>query len=96
MKRRWLYAALLSIPLLLIAVAWEAGRFDSLADETRRLESAQQSWVDENEKLGADILVMSSRQRTADLADSLGLEKAGPERRLRIVLPARANGAGND
>ena len=69
--RRWLaFALLLSIPVLLLAVAWQAGRFDALASEARRLESSQEAWLQEN----------------------LGLEKAGPERRIRVTLPGKAKG----
>jgi len=86
-----LFAILLSIPLLLIAVAWQAGRFDSLAAEARRLEASQESWVQENRKLEAGIRVLSSRERAQALAESLGLEKAGPERRIRVILPKAVN-----
>jgi hypothetical protein len=96
MKRRMIFAAMLSIPLLLLALAWEAGRFDALAAEARKLESAQSAWVEENEKLGADIRVLSSRERAASLAEGLGLEKAGPERHLRIVLPQASKGNPSD
>ena len=92
MKRGTLFALLLSIPLLLLAVAWQAGRFDSLAAEARRLEASQDSWVQENRKLEAGIRVLSSRERAATLALSLGLEKAGPERRLRVLLPGTSEG----
>jgi hypothetical protein len=92
MKRVGLFAILLAIPLLLIAVAWQAGRYDSLAAEARRLESAQESWVQENRKLEAGIRVLSSRERAASLAEGLGMEKAGPERRLRVLLPSGSSG----
>ena len=91
MKRVALFAILLSIPLLLIAVAWQAGRFDSLAAEARRLEASQESWVQENRKLEAGIRVLSSRERVEALAENLGLEKAGPERRVRVILPKAVN-----
>jgi hypothetical protein len=94
MKRAVVIAILVSIPLLLLAVAWQAGRFDSLALEARRLEATQESWVQENRKLEAGIRVLSSRERAAALAEGLGLEKAGPERRMRIVLPQREGGSG--
>ncbi len=87
MKRAGLFAILLSVPLLLIAVAWQAGRFDELAAQARKLEASQESWVQENRKLEAGIRVLSSRERAATLAKSLGLEIAGPERRLRVLLP---------
>ncbi len=95
MKPGMLFAIILSIPLLLIVVAWQAGRFDTLAVEARRLEASQESWVQENRKLEAGIRVLSSRERAAVLAQSLGLEIAGPERRLRVVLPGSAEGSGN-
>jgi hypothetical protein len=86
MKLKALFAILITVPLLLIALAWQAGRFDALAAEARRLEVSQESWLQENRKLEAGIRVLSSRERTAAMAESLGLEKAGPERRLRLVV----------
>jgi cell division protein FtsL len=94
MKRAYVYALLITVPLLLLAVAWQAGRYDSLAAEARRLEASQESWVQENRKLEAGIRVLSSRERAAALAESLGLEKAGPERRVRIVVQPQAKAAG--
>lgn len=92
MMRIGLIAMLISVPLLLIAVAWQSGRFDSLAAEARKLESSQGSWLEENRKLEAGIRVLSSRERAAALAQSLGLELAGPDRRLRVV-PQGGEGA---
>ncbi len=89
MRRGYLYAMLLSIPILLLLVAWESGRFDRLAMEARKLEEAQESWVQENRKLEAGIRVLSSRERAEALAESLGLQKAGPERSLRIIVKPR-------
>jgi hypothetical protein len=91
MKRGYLYAILLSIPLLLLAVAWQAGRFDSLAAEARRLEASQGAWVQENRKIEASIRVLSSRERAEALAKSLGLEKAGADRRLRVTIQSGAS-----
>jgi cell division protein FtsL len=85
--RRWLPIALAAaIPLALLAVAWQAARYDALAAEARRLEAAQASWVDENRKLAAGIRVLSSKERVAKAAEELGLERAGPERRLRVLV----------
>jgi hypothetical protein len=96
MKRKVLLVFIISFPLLLLAVAWQAGRFDSLAAEARRLESSQESWVQENRKIEAGIRVLSSRERAAALAEGLGLEQAGPERRLRVLLPSAAKGDSGD
>jgi hypothetical protein len=93
MKRGYLYAMLLSIPLLLLLVAWQAGRYDRLASEARRLEDSQESWVQENRKLEAGIRVLSSRERAETLAESLGLRKAGPERSLRVIVKPAARPA---
>jgi hypothetical protein len=90
MKRGYLYAMLLSIPVLLLLVAWQAGRYDALANEARRLEDSQEAWVQENRKLEAGIRVLSSRERAASLAEGLGLKKAGPERNLRVIVQPRA------
>jgi hypothetical protein len=96
MKRPYLYAMLLSIPILLLLVAWQAGRYDQLASEARRLEASQEAWVQENRKLEAGIRVLSSRERAAALAEGLGLKKAGPERSLRVIVRPRAEGESHE
>ena len=96
MKRVLLFALLLSIPLFLLAVAWQAGRFGSLAAEARRIEVSQEAWVQENRKLEASIRVLSSRERAAALAEGLGLEKAGPERRVRLLFAGTTKGSAGD
>jgi len=96
MKRVTLFAIVFSIPLFLLAVAWQAGRFDTLAAEVRRLEATLGSWLQENKKIEAGIRVLSSRERAAALAESLGLEIAGPERRLRVLFPDRGEGGSGD
>jgi hypothetical protein len=82
-------AILVSVPLLLLCLAWQAGRYDRLSSEARRLEASQEQWLQENRKLEAGIRILSSRERAASLAEGLGLEKAAPEHRLRVVLPER-------
>jgi hypothetical protein len=96
MNRKLLYGMLISVPILLLLVAWQAGRFESLAAESRRLEASQEAWVQENRKLEAGIRVLSSRERAQALAESLGLEKAGPERRLRVVVDPGAEGGSHE
>jgi hypothetical protein len=89
MKKGPLYAMLVSIPILLLALSWQAGRFAALSAEARRLETAQEAWVQENRKIEAGIRVLSSRERTEANAERLGLEKAGPDRRLRVVIDTK-------
>jgi hypothetical protein len=83
-KRRALIAAAVAAPLLLAAVAWQGGRYAALAAEARRVEAAQKAWIEENRKLDASVRVLSSREKTAERAEALGLEKAAPGQRLRI------------
>jgi hypothetical protein len=89
-KRRALIAAAVAVPLLLVAVAWQGGRYAVLAAQAKRVEAAQEAWVDENRKLDASVRVLSSREKVEERAQRLGLEKAAPDRRLRI------EGAGAD
>jgi hypothetical protein len=84
MKKRTLIAAAVGLPLLLLAMAWQGGRYASLAAEARRAEAAQEAWVEENRKLDASARVLSSREKAEERAELLGLEKATPEQRLRI------------
>ncbi len=95
MKRRLTFALVATLPLFLIAAVWQTSRFAALASETRRIEAAQEEWVDQNGKLVGSIAVLSSRERIADLAAKLGLIKAAPERRIHVV-PARGNRGGSD
>jgi hypothetical protein len=83
-NRRALIAVAVAVPLLLVAVAWQGSRYAVLAAQTKRVEAAQRSWVDENRKLDASVRVLSSREKVEERAERLGLEKAAPERRLRI------------
>lgn|GEM_PF-1918565 len=94
MSRKLLVAAAIAVPLLLVAVAWQAGRFATLAAQARRVEAAQESWLEENRKLDASVRVLSSREKAEERALLLGLEKAGPEQRLRIEGAATGAGAG--
>jgi hypothetical protein len=83
-KRRALIAAAVAAPLLLVAVAWQGGRYAALAAEARRVEAEQKAWIEENRKLDASVRVLSSREKTEERAKGLGLEKATPGQRLRV------------
>jgi hypothetical protein len=92
-KRRALIAVAVGIPLLLLAVAWQGGRYAALAAEARRVEAAQESWIEENRKLDASVRVLSSREKTEERAERMGLEKASPGQRLLIEGSAGTDGA---
>jgi hypothetical protein len=84
MRKPAAFLLVISIPLLLVAAVWQAGRYAALAAEARNLEDAQEEWVQENRKLEAGIWVLASRERAASLAKALGLVKASPEKRLHV------------
>ena len=71
-----------------MGTVWQTSRYATLAADARRIESSEDIWVDENEKLVGSISILSSRERINSLAGELGLEKASPERRIHIV-PAK-------
>ncbi|MEI6876171.1 MAG: hypothetical protein WCL50_13700 [Spirochaetota bacterium] len=82
------YGALLTAPLILVALVFQAGRHASLASEARALETEQREWVDANRKLLGGISVLESRERAAELARRLGLVRASADKRLFIELPS--------
>jgi hypothetical protein len=92
--RAWLLVA--SLPLLLLALAWQGGRYAALEAEARAAERAQAAWVEANKKLVGSIAVLESRERAAFLARKLGLEPASPGRRLLVVVPGSGGGAAGE
>lgn len=86
--RPWIkVAALVSAPLILIALVFQAGRYASQAAVARGLEAEQRAWIDENRKLQGGIAVLESRERAADLAGKLGLVRASADKRIFITTP---------
>jgi len=92
MRKLLAIAAIVSIPLMLGGTVWQTTRSSALVAELRRLESLQEEWLRENEKLEAGIAVLASRERAAELARALGLEIAKPSSRLRVELAKPATG----
>jgi len=89
MKKRYalLYFIVLSIPLLLGIVAWQSVRYTELDRDVRRLEAAQEDWVENNKKLIAGIAVLSSSGRIEQVAvRDLGLVKIAPEDVLQVRI----------
>jgi cell division protein FtsL len=82
-----LYAAVITIPLLLGLNAWQSNRYVSLRQEIGRLEDAQEKWVESNKRLIAGIAVLSSPKRIEFIAvNELGLSKIRPENVLQIKI----------
>jgi len=84
MKRWQLLCMLISLPLMLLAVVWQAGHQAMLFAEARELQHQQESWVAANEKLVGGIAILESRERASILAGQMGLERATASRRIFI------------
>jgi cell division protein FtsL len=82
-----LYFFVLTIPIFLGIAAWQSVRYSELDREVRRLEAAQEDWVESNKRLIAGIAVLSSSSRIEQVAvQDLGLVKMRPEYVLQIRI----------
>jgi cell division protein FtsL len=82
-----LYLAALSIPAFLGLSAWQSSRYASLERELRRLEAAQEEWIESNKRLIAGIAVLSSSERIEHIArNELDLRRIPPEEVLQIRI----------
>ena len=89
MSRRYVlfYFFVLSIPILLGIVAWQSTRYAELDRTVRRLEAAQEDWVEDNRRLIAGVAVLSSSGRIGRVAaNDLGLTTIRPEHVLQIRI----------
>ena len=89
MVRRYalLYFFVFTIPLFLGLAAWQSFRYAELERNVRRLEAAQEDWVEKNRRLIAGIAVLSSSSRIGQVAvKDLGLQKMNPENVLQIRI----------
>jgi cell division protein FtsL len=90
-RRMLLYFFVLTIPFFLGLTAWQSVRYTELDRNVRRLEAAQERWLESNKKLLAGIAVLSSSSRIEQVAvHDLGLTKIRPE----DVLQVRIEGGG--
>ncbi len=88
MKKFLIILMVLTVSFLFSLEVWQVARYKELANEVRELETEQESWVDENKQILADISVLRSPERIQKLAvEQLGLEPLDPERILRITFP---------
>jgi cell division protein FtsL len=90
MRHALLYFIVLTIPILLGVVAWQAVRYTELERNVRRLEAVQEDWVSGNKKLIASIAVLSSSSRIRQIAvNDLSLVKVRPEDVLQVRIEER-------
>lgn len=75
------------IPLLLIVNALQARRYENLLSEVEALEKKQETLVEENKKLIADISLLSKTERIKKIAEEeLGMHKASSEEIVRVEM----------
>ena len=89
MKRPYLllYFFVLTIPLFLGFAAWQSNSYSKLERSVRRLEAVQEEWVAGNNKLIANIAVLSSSARIEQVAVyDLGLSRIRPETVLQVRI----------
>ena len=89
MKKHYalLYFFVLSIPIFLGVVTWQSFRYKDLERDVRRLEAAQEDWIESNKKLIAGNAVLSSSKRIELVAvHDLRLSKMRPEDVLQIRI----------
>ncbi|MDR2109702.1 MAG: cell division protein FtsL [Spirochaetaceae bacterium] len=88
-----LYFIALTIPLFLGLVAWQSARYGDLEREVRRLETAQEEWLESNKRLIAGIAVLSSPERIEHIAEEdLALTRKRPEEVLQIRIEGERDG----
>lgn len=76
-----------------LGMVWQSSRFADLSARAHALEAEQASWIAQNRKIEAEIALLSSRERTSAMANRLGLKKALPEEKMRILLTPSAKAA---
>lgn len=82
-----LYFFVFTIPVFLGIVAWQSVRYTDLQRNVRRLEAAQEEWVENNKKLIAGIAVLASSSRIEQVAvHDLELTKIRPEDVLQVRI----------
>ncbi|MCE5255824.1 MAG: hypothetical protein LLF89_03150 [Spirochaetaceae bacterium] len=88
MSRSW--SLIIISCLFAVGLVWQTSRFADLSEKAHNLELEQQSWIAWNKRLEADIALLSSRKRTSEMANYLGLKKVQPEERMRIqIIPTK-------
>lgn len=86
-KKIFLYALVISVPLALCAVVWQASRYSTLKRDTKNLVERQEDCIENNKRLMAEITTLSSAARIDSVAQqSLGLSKRKPEEVLQVVI----------
>ena len=92
-RRIFFYCFVLCIPAFLGLIAWQSARYGDLERELKKMERAQEEWVENNKRLIATITYLSSPDRIEHIArNQLGLKKKQPEDVLKISIRDAAAG----
>ena len=90
-RRFFFYCFIVSIPVFFGLAAWQSSRYGDLERELKKLEKAQEEWVENNKRLIAGITLLSSPDRIEHIArNELGLQKKSPEEVLQISITETA------
>ena len=82
-----LYFIVLTIPLCLGLLVWQANRYQNLVEEMKHLNQTQTEWIESNKRLIAGIGEYSSPERIETLAkNGLDLQKIPPEYFLQVKI----------
>ncbi len=92
MKIGRFWTLMIAAGLFALGMVWQSSRFADLSAKAEELEVEQENWIAKNRKIEAEIALLSSRERTEAMANRLGLKRALPEDKLKIIL---APGAGS-
>jgi len=92
MKTSRIWSLIIISGLFAVGLVWQTSRFADLSEKAHDLELEQQSWIAQNKKLKAEIAVLSSRERTSEMANYLGLKKVQPEERVRVQIVPEKSG----
>lgn len=80
-----------ALTLVFLAVlVWQGTTYLRLLNQARDLETAQEATIKENRRLESSIAVLTNRAWAETAAASIGLVKADPSQRIRIVVDGEA------
>jgi len=86
MKTGRFWVLMIVASLFALGMTWQSSRFADLAARADELEREQAAWMAENRRIEAEIAQLSSRERLETMALRMGLKKAQPEDKLKVIV----------
>ena len=94
MNRKLLLICSATLPVFLLAVVFQAIRYQDLKHEVDAKAAAQYAWVEKNKKAFAGVTVLRAPGRIEALAEAdPGLQTVGADRTLKIKFLGGNQGA---